>query len=150
MGPAEFVIYVVVQLIGAALATVAVFGILGHAFTPAPSSGASLFSVLFAEFLYTFALCLVVLNVATAKKAANNSYFGLAIGFTVAAGAFSVGGISGGVFNPAVGVGPTAVNAILGNGTFEHVWIYLVAPFAGGALAAIVFRFQEAGANAGS
>lgn len=151
MGPVDFVIYVVVQLIGAVLAAVAVFYIIGSTFAPAPNLNSySLLGVLLVEFLYTFALCLVVLNVATAKKAANNSYFGLAIGFTVTAAAFSAGGISGGAFNPAVGVGPTIVHANMGTGTYEHVWIYLAAPFAGGALAAIVFRFQEAGANAGS
>ena len=58
-----------------------------------------------AEFLYTFALCYVVLNVATAKGTSGNSFYGLAIGFTVLIGAFSVGSVSGGAFNPAVAVG---------------------------------------------
>ena len=62
---------------------------------------------LVAEFLYTFALCYVVLNVATAKGTSGNSFYGLAIGFTVLAGAYAVGGISGGAFNPAVAVGIT-------------------------------------------
>ena len=57
------------------------------------------------ELLFTFALCYVVLNVATSKDRPGNGFFGLAIGFTVAAGAFAVGGISGGVFNPAVALG---------------------------------------------
>jgi aquaporin Z len=91
---------------------------------------------LIAEFLFTFALCYVVLNVATAKATQGNSYFGLAIGFTVLIGAYSVGGISGGAFNPAVAVGITAMKL----SALANIWIFLVADFAGGAVAAAVFK----------
>ncbi len=91
---------------------------------------------LVAEFLFTFALCSVVLNVATSKNTAGNSNYGLAIGFTVLAGAFAVGPISGGVFNPAVAVGIT----VLGKSALANIWIYLVANFAAGAAAAAVFK----------
>jgi aquaporin Z len=91
---------------------------------------------LIAEFLYTFALCYVVLNVATAKGTSGNPTYGLAIGFTVLAGAYSVGAISGGAFNPAVAVGLT----IMGLSSLANIWIYLAANFAGGAAAALVFR----------
>lgn len=89
-----------------------------------------------AELLFTFALCYVVLNVATAKATEGNSYFGLAIGFTVVVGALAVGGISGGAFNPAVAVGITA----MGLSKLANIWIFLVGNFAGGALAAVVFK----------
>ena len=92
---------------------------------------------LIAEFLYTFALCYVVLNVATAKANANNSFYGLAIGFTVMIGAFAVGGISGGAFNPAVATGVT----VMGLSTWSNLWIFLVGDFAGGAVAAATFKF---------
>jgi aquaporin Z len=92
---------------------------------------------LLAELLYTFALAYVVLNVATAKGTSGNSFYGLAIGFTVLAGALAVGPISGGVFNPAVAVGLT----IMGASSWTNIWIYLAANFAGGALAAVVFKF---------
>ena len=62
-------------------------------------------NVFIAEFLFTFALGYVVLNTATAKGTDSNSFYGLAIGFTVVTGAFTVGGISGGAFNPAVVAG---------------------------------------------
>ena len=91
---------------------------------------------LIAEFLYTFALCYVVLNVATAKGTTGNSFYGLAIGFTVLAGAYSVGAISGGAFNPAVAVGIT----IMGLSSVANIWIYLVANLAGAAVAAFTFR----------
>ncbi|WP_010584960.1 MIP/aquaporin family protein [Schlesneria paludicola] len=91
---------------------------------------------LLAEGLFTFALAYVVLNTATAKANANNSFYGLAIGFTVLTGAFAVGGISGGAFNPAVAVGIS----MLGFTSWSNIWIYLIGDLAGGALAAIAFK----------
>ncbi len=91
---------------------------------------------LVAEFLFTFALCYVVLNVATSKKTAGNSNYGLAIGFTVLAGAFAVGPISGGAFNPAVAVGIT----VLGLSSPANIWIFLVANFGAAAVAANLFK----------
>src|SRR5207247_803023 len=91
---------------------------------------------LIVEFLYTFALCYVVLNVATAKGTAGNSFYGLAIGFTVLAGAYSVGPISGGAFNPAVAVGITIMK-LMPLGT---IWIYFVANLAAAACAALAFK----------
>ena len=88
------------------------------------------------EFLYTFALAYVVLNVATSKATANNSYYGLAIGSTVLVGAFAVGGISGGAFNPAVAISVAVFKLI----PIGQVWIHLVADFAGGAVAGLVFK----------
>ena len=91
---------------------------------------------LLAEFLFTFALVYVVLNTATAKSTSGNSFYGLAIGFTVLVGAFSVGNISGGAFNPAVAVGISC----MGLSHWPNIWIYLVADFFGGAVAAGAFR----------
>ena len=95
------------------------------------------------EFLFTFALALVVLNSATAPKTQGNSFYGLAIGFTVVVGAIAGGGISGGAYNPAVAIGPSLIDAISGGGTLRHVWIYLVGPLAGGVVAAGVYRVQN-------
>jgi len=92
--------------------------------------------VLAAEALFTFALAYVVLNVATSKATSGNSYYGLAIGFTVLTGAFVVGDISGGAFNPAVAV----ALSVMGLSAWSNIWIYLVACFAGAAAAAMVFR----------
>lgn len=92
---------------------------------------------LVAEFLFTFALVYVVLNTATARGTAGNSFYGLAIGFTVLAGAFAVGNISGGAFNPAVAVGIS----VMGLTAWSNIWLYLTANLLGGAVAAIVFRF---------
>ena len=88
------------------------------------------------EFLYTFALAYVVLNVATSKATSGNSYYGLAIGSTVLVGAFAVGGISGGAFNPAVAISVAVFKLV----PLGQVWIHLVADFAGGAVAGLVFK----------
>ena len=88
------------------------------------------------EVLFTFALAYVVLNVATSKDHPVNSFYGLAIGFTVFAGATAVGGISGGVFNPAVFFG----GATAGLFAWSTIWLFLVAELLGGAVAGLVFR----------
>ena len=92
---------------------------------------------LIAESVGTFALCYVVLNVATAKGTAGNSNYGLAIGFTVATMAFALGGISGGAFNPAVATGIT----IMRLAKAANLWLYLLGNFGGGALAAVAFKY---------
>ncbi len=91
---------------------------------------------LVAEFVFTFALVYVVLNVATAKGTAGNSFYGLAIGFTVLAGAYAVGPVSGGAFNPAVAVGVCTMGLV----AWVNIWIFLVANFAAGAAAALAFK----------
>src|SRR5205814_6645957 len=98
-------------------------------------------TVFVAEFLFTFALAYVVVNCATAIGTLGNSFYGLAIGFTVLAGAFAVGGISGGVFNPAVALGVSTAGLI----SWSMIWVYLVANLAGGALAAVAFRALNPG-----
>jgi aquaporin Z len=146
LSAADFIPYLVAQLAGALAASYVAYLVHGRTFPVAPGSGVTPLNAVLLEFLYTFALALVVLNVATSRKTEGNSYYGVAIGFTVVAGAVAVGPISGGAFNPAVGTGPTILDATVGNGSFNHLWIYLVGPFLGGALAAVVFRIQEEGA----
>ena len=139
----EMVYYWIAQILGAFVAAVIVYLCVSNTFAPAPGANASMLGVLLVEFLFTFALALVVLNTATAKGTEGNSFYGLAIGFTVMVGAFAGGEISGGAFNPAVGVGPILMDVIAGDGTIANIWIYLVAPLAGGAVAAFVFKFQN-------
>ncbi len=131
---ADVVPYIVAQLAAAATAAVAVkFLRAGIDVTQiAPKIGPALL----AEFLFTFALVYVVLNAATAEGTSGNSFYGLAIGMTVMTGAFAVGDISGGAFNPAVAVGIS----ILGISSWGNLWIYLLANFAAAVVAAIVFN----------
>jgi aquaporin Z len=133
--PTDVVPYWIAQLAGAAVAALTVTKILraGAAVTPiSPHIGPALL----AEFLFTFALVYMVLNTATAEGTSGNSFYGLAIGMTVMTGAFAVGDISGGAFNPAVALGI----CILGISTWANIWIYLVANFAAAVVAAIIFQ----------
>jgi aquaporin Z len=133
----EYLPYIVSQLVGAVLAGLLVSA-LGYA-PPSAAAVAGIGKMLIVEFLFTFALCYVVLNVATAKGTENNSFYGLAIGFTVAVGAFAVGSVSGGAFNPAVALGAS----VLGMFTWSHYWVYLLAELVAGAAAAGVFLYTQ-------
>jgi aquaporin Z len=121
-------------LAGIVAALVAVF-LVGKTGTPMEIK--SLPTAFVAEFLFTFALAYVVLNAATAKGTAGNSFYGLAIGMTVMAGAFAVGSIEGGAFNPAVAVGAAVMKLV----SFSQIWIHIVADLAGGLVAGLVFNF---------
>jgi len=138
---AEVVPYWISQLLGALAAAFMAHVVTGSTFAPAPGEGVSGIQALLVEFLFTFALASVVLNVATHRRTAANSFYGLAVGFTITAAAFAGGPISGGAFNPAVGAGPIVMSAIRGGDGFGNLWLYLVGPLAGGAVAAIVFRY---------
>ncbi len=131
------------QIVGALAAALIVRVLTGQTFAPAPGPAATTTQALLSEILFTFALALVVLNTATARTTDGNSYYGFAIGLTVMVGAFTVGPISGGAFNPAVGIGPIVVSALFGQGGFSHLWLYLVGPLAGAVLAAFVFKLQH-------
>ncbi len=130
----DAIVYIIVQLLAGIVAALLVNLLkAGAEITPVAHN---VTNSLIVEFLFTFALAYVVLNVATARATSDNSYFGLAIGFTVLVGAFAVGGVSGGAFNPAVATGIS----LMGLSGWGSYWIYLVANFAGGAVAALVFR----------
>ena len=130
----DVVPYMIGQLAGGVLAALVVKFLKGGTLV-VPLQPAAV-PALLAEFLFTFALVYVALNVATAKGTSGNSFYGLAIGFTVMVGAFSVGNISGGAFNPAVATGIS----VMGLSSWSNIWIYLVADFAGGAVAAGAFK----------
>lgn len=130
----EALVYWIAQLAAAAAAAWAVHFIkLPNAAEQLPIGWKAAF---LAESLFTFALAWVVLNVATSKGTAGNSFYGLAIGMTVATGAFAVGPVSGGCFNPAVAVGIT----MMGLSNSANLWILIVADLAGGAVAALAYR----------
>jgi aquaporin Z len=140
---AEAIKYMIFQVVGAVLAAGITLWLAGHALSVTPGIGVSSLQALVVEILFTFALALVVLQTATNDATAGNSYYGLAIGFTLFAGVAAGGGISGGAFNPAVGLGPAIVDAASGGSSITSVWLYLLGPFIGGALAAVVYKRQE-------
>jgi aquaporin Z len=137
---ADVVPYFAAQGVAALVASLAVkilkTGLVAKAAALAPAMAPEVMPALLAEFVFTFALVWVVLNTATAKGTSGNSFYGLAIGFTVLAGAYAVGGVSGGAFNPAVAIGLCTMGAV----AWGSIWIYLVANLAGGAVAALTYK----------
>jgi aquaporin Z len=129
----DLIAYVIAQVVAAIVAGLIVLFIKG---APAEAMAPDVVKALVVEFLFTFALAFVVLNVATASGTAGNSFYGLAIGATVMTGAVSGGAVSGGAFNPAVAVGATVMSLF----NVANIWVYLLANLAGGAAAAGVFR----------
>jgi len=136
---ADAIAYMIVQILGAVAAAYLVTYFYDKLPEVVPRTNN--FRAIVAEFVGTFALAYVVLNVATSKDTAGNSYYGLAIGFTVLAMAYAFGAISGGAFNPAVAVG-ICIMQIAG---WTDIWIYLLGCFAGGLVAGVIFRFLNPG-----
>jgi aquaporin Z len=132
----DAVFYMIAQVLGA-IAAVALVPIVKGAHPTGPITP-DVLPTLLAEFLFTFALAFVVLNVATSKDTAGNSNYGLAIGFTVLTGAYAVGSVSGGAFNPAVAVALAGWGALP---SMTAIWMYFVADFLGGAVAGFAFKY---------
>lgn len=139
----EAKLYILTQF-GAAIIASAIYLIINNkVFTPVIGKGITTLSAIAIEVLFTFLLATVVLHVAVSEKTKGNNYYGLAIGFTVLAGALVAGPISGGIFNPAVGVGPLLFDFVhLGNNLTSLV-VYLLAPLTGGVLAALVYKWMK-------
>lgn len=134
--------YMAAQVLGAvaaALATAFLFADMGAGASAIATDDNGMVKALLGEFLGTFALVYVVLNVATSKGTEGNSFYGLAIGLTVTACAYAFGGFSGGAFNPAVAVGAST----MGGFAWADIWVYLVANFGAAAVAAIVFKMTD-------
>src|ERR1700747_217825 len=127
-------VYLVAPAIGGIVASIAGVFLLGHGSSPAASTVTAA-QIMLAEGLGTFALVYTVLNVATAPATSGNSFYGLAIGFTVFAQAVAVGKVSGGAFNPAVAIGV----AVMGLANGANLWMYWLSEFLGAAVAAVFF-----------
>jgi len=135
--PVDAVAYWVVQLVGGVLAALLARWVINPPHVTTQTLSGHLMAAAFvAELLFTFTLCYVVVNVATSRDHPVNSFYGMAIGFTVAAGAIAVGGVSGAAFNPAVALGIDTARLF----AWSTLWVYLVAQVAGGVLAGIAFR----------
>ncbi|MDP9230919.1 MAG: aquaporin [Bacteroidota bacterium] len=133
----EAIPYFICQVIGGISAALLANWFLGGPQTVSMDLNDKTMQALVAEVLGTFALAFVVLNVATTKGTAGNSFYGLAIGFTVFACATALGKFSGGAFNPAVAIGASVIKAF----AWKNIWIYLVGCFGGAIIAALVFNF---------
>jgi aquaporin Z len=134
--------YMLVQVLGGMSAAGVYFLLHGKNFVPQIGSNVGWGSAFIIEFLFTFLLASVVLNVAVSEKTKGNDYFGLAIGLTLMAAAFVGGPISGGAFNPAVGAGPILFDFAHISANQSNLLLYLLGPFTGGALASIIFKLK--------
>jgi aquaporin Z len=129
--------YMIAQVLGASVAAFLALQIKGSSLIVAATPNN--LKVFLAELIFTFALAYVVLHVATSKKTEGNSYYGLAIGFTLMAAAYSIGSISGCAINPAVAIGVT----IMGLSKLSNLLVFIVANLAGGAAAAVIFKITN-------
>ena len=137
----DFIKYISSQVLGASLAAYVVSIMMSNMIVQ-PDLQEPVAVILIAELLFTYLLVFVILNVATHPNLEGNSFYGFAIGLTVMTGAYCVGPLTGGVFNPAVSIGPSLIDLITGNGISQHfLWYYLTAPVAGSVLAVIHFNF---------
>lgn len=136
--------YMIVQLLGA-LAAAAIYQLIhGGRMIVAPGENVTFGAALVTEIIFTFALVSVILHTAVSKKVEGNEYYGLAIGLVLLAAAFAGGAISGGAYNPAVGLGPNLYDLGTLSSHSSYVWLYLIGPFAGGSLASLLFNAVNA------
>ncbi len=136
--------YAVAQIVAGILAFGLGYYVTGKPVAIQPGADFNAIKALIVEVVFTFTLVLVVLNVACSKKTEGRGFYGIAIGFTIVVAAIAGGPISGGAFNPAVGIGATVINATAAGGSWANIWIPIVGPLVGGALAALFWQAQEA------
>lgn len=132
--------YMLTQLLAGFIAAGTYFFILGSNFIPQFGENVSVISASLVEILFTFLLATVVLHTAATDKTKGNNYFGLAIGLTLMVGAFAGGSISGGVYNPAVGIGPLLFDITNIESHLLNIAVYLLGPMTGGALAGLLYK----------
>ena len=141
ISPLDSVKYFLSQTLGSTLAALSIC-LMNTNMQVQPVLGDSIYPIFFSEIIFTFLLVFVILNLATHPNLKGNSFYGLAIGLTVMAGIFSVGPISGAVFNPAVSLGPSIIDIVTGNGISHYfLWYYIVFPLIGSILAVLSFKF---------
>jgi aquaporin Z len=128
------------QVLGGVVAALTFTYLQNAKFVPTVAPGVTMPQAVLLETLFTFLLCTVVLNVAATQQTKGNNYFGLAIGLTVMAGAFAAGPISGGVFNPAVGVGPILADISNLQSHIGNLTTYIIGPFLGAIIAAVLYN----------
>jgi len=145
LSPKEMGFYIFYQLLGAVFATYTLY-FLGNEDFSVVSNTSDITQFIVAEILFTFLLVFVILNVALNKNIEGNQYFGLAIGLTVTAGAFSVGDISGAVFNPAVSFGASVysfVDPLVGTNALassDFLIYYIITGVVGAVVASYAYK----------
>jgi aquaporin Z len=135
--------YMLIQLFAALVACAIYQTVHGGRIIVSPGHGVGFGAALITEIVFTFELVSVVLHTAVSKKTSGNNYYGLAIGFVLIAAVLAGGAISGGAYNPAVGLGPNLYDWGSLSSHLSNIWLYLIGPFVGGLLASIVFSMTS-------
>ncbi len=143
----EFLSYVAAQLVAGTCAFLLGWYLTNKTVAVVPGGGHPPMHALIVEIIFTLALVLVVLNVAVSKKTEGKGFYGLAIGLVIVVGAISAGPISGGAFNPAVGLCSTIINVYKGGGDWQFVWIPIVGPLVGAMIGQFIWSAQEGAAD---
>jgi aquaporin Z len=144
IGWVKAIIYIVVQIVAAIVAAFILNALLlpQNGVAPAAQFGAYTYNASFTtsigalalEAIATFFLAFVVCMGAVYGKAGNLA--GLAIGLTLVLGILGIGGMTGASLNPARSIGPAIVA-----GNLSEIWIYIIGPILGAAVAAVVARY---------
>jgi aquaporin Z len=139
----DLIAYWLAQIIAGVLAFGTGWYISGKTVAIEPGADYNVAKACIVEAIFTMALVLVVFNCAVSRRTEGRGFYGLAIGFTIIVAAIAGGPISGGAFNPAVGIGATVLHATQGGGSWSNIWIPIVAPLLGGAIGSYIWKFQE-------
>ncbi len=143
-----FMKFALAQIVAGILAFALGWYLTGKTVAIEPGVGYNTTQALITEIVFTMALVLVVLNVAVSEKTSGRGFYGLAIGFIIIAAAGAGGPISGGAFNPAVGIGATVIHVLKGGGSADFVWIPIVGPLLGAGLGGLIWSIQESAREA--
>jgi aquaporin Z len=143
MSASDFFLYVIAQVIAGICAFALGWFITNKTVAIHPGAEFTPIKAFIVEVIFTMALVLVVMNVAVSKKTDGRGFYGLAIGFTIVAAAIAAGPISGGAFNPAVGIGATVIDVLKGGGEWTDLWVVILGPLVGGAIGSYIFAAQE-------
>ena len=144
----EVIPYVVAQIIGATLGSLALLTVLGmNAVTigglgaTAPFPGISYSQAILVELIGTFMLMFVIMGSGIDRRAFPG-FAGLSIGFTVAAVITTIGNISGASINPARTFGPYLGDWLIGGtNLWNYFPIYIIGPIVGAVLAAFIYDY---------
>ncbi len=143
----DFITYVIAQIAAGILAFFLGWFIMDKTVALEPGTGFNVTKAFIVEVIFTMGLVLVVLNSAVSQKTEGKGFYGLAIGFMIVVAAIAAGPVSGGAFNPAVGIGATVVNVVKGGGNWSFLWVPVVGPLLGAVAGSFIWSAQEGNAD---
>ena len=137
----EFIGYVVSQILAAAVGALVVFYLTGAHFFIEPAATANELQIILIEVLLTFVLAFVIIVISSAKSLKGTHIHGLAIGLTLTALIATGSPISGGVFNPAVFIGFSVLDAFQEGTSYQLIPLYTISALLGGAVASMALNY---------